>query len=61
MAVEAIQFQRPDQPKSIYTGSRLQMLDLEAGTLVERFGGFEGTPYELFFTDGGETLVTVDH
>jgi WD40 repeat protein len=60
VADEAIQFQTPGEPKSVYTGSRLRMLDLEAGTLVDRFGGFEGAPSDLSFIDGGKTLVTAD-
>ena len=31
------------------------------GDAVERFNGFTGDPQDLFFTDGGKTLVTVDH
>ncbi len=58
---EAIQFQRPDEPNTIHTGSRLRMMDVASGALVERFGGFEGDPYDLYFTDGGKKLVTVDH
>ena len=61
MADESIQFKRPGDPNTIYTGSRLQMLDLETGTMIDRFGGFEGNPYDLFFTLDGKSLVTVDH
>jgi RNA polymerase sigma factor (sigma-70 family) len=58
---EKVQFKDADQPSSIFTGNRLRMLDLTTGKFVERFGGFEGDAHDLFFTAGGETLVTVDH
>ena len=35
-------------------------MDVATGTLVERFGGFEGDAHDLFFTAGGKTLVTAD-
>jgi len=57
----AVQFKDPDRPNTIHTGSRLRMLDLTTGTFIERFGGFEGDANDLFFTDGGKTLVTVDY
>ena len=37
------------------------MLDLTTGQPVDRFGGFEGDAHDLFFTDDGKTLITVDH
>ena len=60
VADEAIQFKDPDQPRLTHTGSRLRMMDVATGTLVERFGGFEGDAHDLFFTAGGKTLVTAD-
>jgi RNA polymerase sigma factor (sigma-70 family) len=61
VADETIKYKNPAQPNSIYTGNRLQLLDLTTGKLIERFGGFEGDAHDLFFTDGGKSLVTVDH
>ena len=60
MADESIHFQKPGEPNSSYTGSRLQVLDLETGAMVERFAGFEGNPHDLYFTPDGKLLVTVD-
>ena len=57
---EAVKFTLPGRPNVTYTGSRLRMIDVAAGTPVERFGGFEGDPHDLFFTPDGKTLVTVD-
>ncbi len=58
---KAIQFKDADRPGVTHTGSRLRMIDVTDGMPVERFGGFEGDAYDLFFTAGGKTLVTVDH
>ena len=58
---ETIQFKDADDPKVTHQGSRLRMIDVASGRPVERFGGYEGYPHNLFFTDGGRTLVTVDH
>jgi RNA polymerase sigma factor (sigma-70 family) len=60
VADEKVQYKRPGQPNTIYTGNRLQMLDLTTGQFVDRFGGFEGDAHGLFF-NGDKTLVTVDH
>src|SRR5437588_9078178 len=37
------------------------MMDLADGTLVERFGSFEGSAHDLCFIDGGKMLVTAEH
>lgn len=58
---DTVRFKDPDEPNAIHTGSRLQLFDLTAGQLVERFGGFEGDAHNLFFSANGKTLVTVDH
>jgi RNA polymerase sigma factor (sigma-70 family) len=60
-ADESVKFKDPRQPNAIHTGSRLRLFDLTTGQTVERFGGFEGEAHDLFFTDEGKTLVTVDH
>jgi WD40 repeat protein len=60
-ADETVQFKDANRPNVTHTGSRLRMFDLTAGTLVERFGGFEGDAHDLFFTADGKALVTVDH
>lgn len=57
---EAIQFKDPDDPRLTHTGSRLRMIDVATGSLIERFGGFEGDAQDLFFIAGGKTLVTAD-
>ncbi|HJZ55747.1 MAG TPA: WD40 repeat domain-containing protein, partial [Gemmataceae bacterium] len=56
-----IQFKDADDPKVTHHGSRLRMIDVASGRPVEQFGGFAGNPHNRFFTDGGRTLVTVDH
>jgi RNA polymerase sigma factor (sigma-70 family) len=58
---ESVRFQRPDDGNSIHYGSRLRMLDLESGAMVERFGPFEGSPSGLVLIDGGKSLVTIDY
>jgi WD40 repeat protein len=60
MADESIRGPDPDHPDVSRTGSRLRMFDLGAGAFVERFGRFEGDAHDLFFADGGKTLVTAD-
>jgi WD40 repeat protein len=35
-------------------------MDVTTGKIDERFGGFEGDAYDLFFTPDGKTLVTAD-
>jgi WD40 repeat protein len=60
VADEAIKFKDLNDPNSIYTGSRLRMMDLDSGQLVERFGGFEGNAHDIYFTEGGKTLVTAE-
>jgi WD40 repeat protein len=61
IADEKIKYKDAGRPNTIYTGHRLQMLDLTTGKSVDRFGGFEGDAHDLFFTPDGNTLVTVDH
>jgi WD40 repeat protein len=58
---ETVQYERADAPNAILSGNRLRMLDAADGTPVDRFGGFGGDAYDLFFTADGRTLVTVDH
>jgi WD40 repeat protein len=60
VADESIHFKDADQPNVTRTGSRLRMMDLTTGALVERFGGFEGDAHDLHFIAGGKTLVTTD-
>ncbi len=60
VADEAIQFKDADRPNVTHTGSRLRMMDVAAGTPVERFGGFQGDAHDLFFIASGKTLVTAD-
>jgi WD40 repeat protein len=57
---ESIRFPDPDRPNVSYTGSRLRMFDLGSDAPVERFDGFGGESHDLFFADGGRTLVTAD-
>jgi RNA polymerase sigma factor (sigma-70 family) len=42
------------------TGSRLRMMDVAAGTIDDRFGGFEGNAQDVFFTPDGKSVVTAD-
>jgi len=58
VADEAIKYKDPASPGVTYTGSRLRMIDVETGTPVDRFGGFEGDANDLAFTPDGKTLVT---
>lgn len=60
VADEKVKFKDPVQPNAIYTGSRLQLYDLVADKFVDRFPGFEGDAWELFFLPDGKTLLTVD-
>jgi WD40 repeat protein len=60
VADESVKFKVEDESNATCTGSRLRMLDLTTGKLVDRFGGFEGDAHDLFFTAGGKSLVTVD-
>jgi WD40 repeat protein len=60
VADEKVQFKDPAQPSATHTGSRLRLYDLAADKFVDRFGGFEGDAWELFFTPDGRELVTVD-
>ena len=56
-----VQFTEPQEPNTIYHGSRLRQYDIAAGKLVDRFPPFKGDAHDLTFTDGGKKLVTVDH
>jgi RNA polymerase sigma factor (sigma-70 family) len=58
---ETVKFKVEGEPNTIYYGNRLQMFDLAAGKLIERFGGFEGDADDLRFSADGKKLVTVDH
>src|SRR5205085_10063029 len=53
-------FPSTDLPGTTRTGSRLRIMDVAAGTINERFGGFEGNARDVFFTPDGKTLVTAD-
>jgi WD40 repeat protein len=58
---ESIKFPDPASPGMIYSGARLRLYDVGADKLIDRFPAFKGDAHELTFTDGGRTLVTVDH
>jgi RNA polymerase sigma factor (sigma-70 family) len=60
VADEAIKFKDTGGGNSIYTGSRLRVMEVATGALVERFGAFAGDTHDLFFTPDGKTLVTAD-
>ncbi len=60
-ADEAIEYPDPVFRGATSIGRRLRMFDLAAGTPVERFGGFAGEAHDLYFIDGGKTVVTVEH
>jgi WD40 repeat protein len=59
-ADEAIEFPSADRPGTTRTGSRLRMMDVAAGTPVERFGSFEGDAHDVSFTPDGKSLVTAE-
>src|SRR5262249_395376 len=54
----AIAFPSPNLDGTTRIGSRLRIMDVAAGTIDERFGGFEGNAQDVFFTPDGKTLVT---
>ncbi|MDG3008113.1 sigma-70 family RNA polymerase sigma factor [Paludisphaera mucosa] len=60
MTDETVVFHDAGRTNGARAGSRLRMLDVAAGTLVDRFGGFEGEAQDLFFTADGKALVTAD-
>ena len=58
---ESIEFPDPVFRGATAVGRRLRLFDLAAGAPVERFGGFAGEAHDLYFIDGGKTVVTVEH
>ena len=56
-----IQFTDPQEPRSIFDGSRLRLYDIAADKFVDRFRGFKGDAHDLMFSNDGKKLVTVDH
>jgi RNA polymerase sigma factor (sigma-70 family) len=57
---ESVRFKEPQDPSSIYYGSRLRLYDTAADKLVDRFPGFKGDADDLMFTEAGRKLITVD-
>jgi RNA polymerase sigma factor (sigma-70 family) len=57
----SVKFTVPNEPNTIYNGSRIRLYDIAADKFVDRFPGIQGEPRELMFTDDGKKLVTVDH
>lgn len=57
----SIEFPDADLQGVTRNGTRLRLFDLAAGAPVDRFEGFEGDIHDLYFIDGGKTLVTVEH
>jgi WD40 repeat protein len=60
VADEAITFPSAEFRGATRTGCRIRMMDLGSGAVDERFGGFAGEAFDLFFIGGGKSLVTVD-
>jgi WD40 repeat protein len=58
---ESVRFKVPQEPGSIYYGSRLRVYDIAADKRVDRFPGFKGDADDLTFTEGGRKLVTINH
>ncbi len=58
---ESIEFRDADDARITHYGSRLRMVNITTGAAAERFGGFDGEGHDVYFTDGGKTLVTADH
>jgi RNA polymerase sigma factor (sigma-70 family) len=57
---ESVQFTVPQEPRSIYYGSRIRLYDLAADIFVDRFPAFKGGDSDLAFTADGQKLVTAD-
>jgi WD40 repeat protein len=56
----AVNFPSTDLRGVTRTGSRLRIMDVAAGTIDDRFGGFEGNAQDVYFTPDGKSLVTAD-
>ncbi|MFL5342513.1 MAG: sigma-70 family RNA polymerase sigma factor [Gemmataceae bacterium] len=57
---ESVQFKDPQDPRSIYYGSRIRLYDIVADQFVDRFPAFKGGNKDLAFTSDGKKLVTAD-
>ncbi len=57
---ESVQFTDPQDPRSIYYGSRIRLYDIAADKFVDRFPAFKGGNQDLAFTTDGKKLVTAD-
>ncbi len=57
---ESVRFTVPQEPRSIYSGSRIRLYDIVADSFVDRFPGFKGAAQDLAFTGDGKSLVAVD-
>jgi RNA polymerase sigma factor (sigma-70 family) len=55
-----VKFKDAERPNMIHEGSRLQLYDLAAERLLDRFPGYAGGARQLAFTPDGRTLVGVD-
>ncbi len=56
-----IAFTRPQSPGVRWEGTRIQLYDVAADRLEDRFPGFQGDAHDLAFLDDGKRLATVDH
>jgi WD40 repeat protein len=57
---ESVRFSVPQDPRSIYSGSRIRLYDIVADSFVDRFAGFKGAAEDLAFTGDGKKIVTID-
>ncbi|HEV3259357.1 MAG TPA: sigma-70 family RNA polymerase sigma factor [Gemmataceae bacterium] len=57
---ESVQFTVPQEPKTIYYGSRIRLYDIVADKFVDRFSAFKGGAQDLAFTHDGKKLITAD-
>src|SRR5262249_49507975 len=57
---ESARFTVPQDPRSIYYGSRIPLYEIAADRFVDRFPAFKGATQDVAFTNDGKKLVTAD-
>src|SRR5262249_8904722 len=57
---ESVESTVPQDPRSIYYGSRIRLYDIVADQFVDRFPAFKGGNKALAFPTAGKKLVTAD-
>ncbi len=56
-----VTYSEPDEPRSIYEGSRVRLYDIAAEKFVDDFPSYKGHAKDLTFTSDSKQLVTVDN